>query len=141
MPRAGFIFALASVSLLALAVDARPPGSLPLSLNLNGEATRPTQADGGGLLLSAAGTAVATATVSCGATYKLVCPVTAVNFCSSAPTSTCSSSTSQATYGEAVAAAGFIYFVSQDCGSPYTKTVAAVSQTDAGVDCPLFLMR
>jgi hypothetical protein len=132
---AGVIAAL----IVASVAVARPPAPLALSLNLNGEARRPVQADGGGLILSSAGTTVATATIECGRAHKVVCPTTAVNFCSYAIDAGCSSNVSSPQYGEPIAEGDFIYWVANDCTSGL-RTVAAVSQTDAGVSCPIFEM-
>lgn len=132
-------FLVGLLSAFALNAEARPPAPLQLSQNLNGEPVRPTQSDGGALLLSSTGVAVATATVACGGVYKLVCPSTAVNFCAWSTDGGCSADVANINYGDPIAAASFGYFVAQDCSSG-TKTVSAVSQTDAGVSCPLFRM-
>ena len=142
---AGILFVGSVVVLAALSADARPPGPLTLSLQLNGEAVRATQADGGGQMLYATTTETAWTSVACGMPYKVVCPVTAVSLCSN-PTSLadagygCSAVTSSPLYGEPIAAAGFLYVVTQDCDAG-SKVIAAVSQTDAGVECPVFRMK
>jgi len=142
----GALAAVAVFLLVSLAADARPPGTLPLGLNLNGEATRPTQADGGGLLLYSTSSDPAWVTVNCGQIYKVVCPVTATNLCWNPGTGadagrTCSNVTSSPIYGDPIAAGGFLYGIAQDCTNATTKVIAAISSTDAGVDCPVFLMR
>lgn len=139
MSRAFAIAFLAGI-LCALVVDARPPAPLQLSSNLNGEPVRPVQTDGGALLLSSTGVAVAQAAVVCGGVYKVVCPVTAVNFCAWSTDAGCSADVGSINYGDPIAAASFGYFVAQDCASG-AKYVSAVSQTDAGVSCPVFRMQ
>lgn len=142
----GALAAVAVLFLFSLVADARPPGTLPLGLNLNGEATRTTQADGGGLLLYSTSSDPAWVTVYCGQAYKIVCPVTAVNLCWNPGTGadagrTCSNATNSTVYGDPIAAGGFLYGITQDCTNATTKVIAAISSTDAGVDCPVFLMR
>lgn len=141
--RQALVALFVAVTLAAVAY-ARPPAPLTLSTVLNGESYLPTQPDGGPLRLYSSLGAVATASVACGATHKIMCPVTAANVCFGPTLGSdggypCSNSTSSTSYGEPIPAEGFLYFVASDCAS--TRVIAAVSQTDSGVDCPIFRMR
>ena len=138
---AAFLLCVALAAVIASSADARPPAPLQLSSNLNGEPVRIAQGDGGGNLLYSTGTTVANATVNCGRTHKVVCPVTAVNLCVWNTDAGCSATVTDLNYGDPIAAGGFGYFVAQDCPGATTKVIAAVSQTDAGVSCPVFEMR
>lgn len=143
MSNATKLFAAIGAALVfgALLVDARPPGPFSLSLNLNGEASRQTIADGGGNGLFSTGTTVATATIRCGLPHKAVCPATAVNICTNAVDAGCSNDITSPQYGEPIAEGDFLYWVAQDCPGSLTKTIAAISTTDAGVSCAVFEMR
>ena len=137
----------AAAALFAVVAWARPPGTLPLGLNLNGESVRSTNLDGGAQGLFSSGSTVAWTTVRCGEAYKVVCPETAANLCHNPPAVSdggfyhCTNAAADLYYGEPITAGGFVYFIAQDCTNSTTKALAAVSSTDAGVSCPVFRMR
>ncbi len=138
-----------TVVLCATVASARPPGELGLLLLLNGEPTRETQADGGGLLLSAS-TGIATATVSLGSAYVVCAPLSATcgtvgnacaHICVNSVDAGCNATVSDPNYGMPLLAGSCLYTVTSDNNSFGSGTLRAVNADGGAVNLPVWRMR
>lgn len=138
---AAFLAAFAIGFLFAEPAEARPPAPFSFSLTLNGEPVCDLSADGGCVRLVSATTAVASATVNCGAVYRIDCASTAANVCFKPTDGGCSTSIYDVNYGAPVPAASYLYAVTDDCAPATTKIITAVATNGTGLACSAMRLR
>lgn len=143
---AGLLMGLALSLLVASPAQAenRPYGELNYFQQLNGEQSRSTQSDGGGLAMHTADAGIGCASVPTGGAYEIHCNA-AGHFCpwDDGGTAFCSSSIHLTTYGRPVGAstasspAPFFYTASPGATST-TKSICVTPSSGASMTCAVF---
>lgn len=145
-----FMGALASpLSVVPSLTAGRTGSELGLFLLLNGERTRSTQSDGGGLLLWTADAGVATVTVTGGSIIYVENPgSTACHLCGPGPSASataadwdggCNTTVGDVNYGSIVSASGGQRWISLRDSTTTLKAVPASGSTTCTM--PVYLMR
>lgn len=125
----------------------RPYGELNYLHQLNGEQTRATQADGGGLAMHTSDAGIGCASVPTGGAYEFHCNA-AGHFCpwNDGGTAFCSSSIQLVTYGRPIAASSASspapFFYTAPAGTTgSTKSICITPASGATMTCAVFRLQ